>query len=286
MPGGLAIPPAFSGFITANSAAARRGVSISGNASANVVGAYTAIYSSTPADADGFFVFISGFSVGGPSAAIDVAVGAGGSEINIANQLMLWSTAGDANSCTGYHIPVAIPAGTKVSARMQSDRASEGCNVNIVTYQGDFVCPSGFAGVESLGFQSSVTGGTTVDCGGVVNTWGAYTQIISSTVRDYAGLLVNIDGNNTTAASISSMSFAIVVAIGSAGNEVDIIPGIVGLKNIDTTGANKNIWVAPSVTGPYWVPVPAGSRLSARAVSADTTANERLIGVTLYGIYA
>ncbi len=154
------------------------------SASANTKGGYTQIVASTAADTVFMQIDIIGFHNVGKFGALDLAIGAAGSEQIIVSNLMLAATqAGVAN--TTYLFPIQIPAGTAISARCQCDDVSDGMFVCLRLFDGAFTHLEGIAGIDSIGALASATAGTQIDPGATPNTLGAYAQLTASTPRDY-----------------------------------------------------------------------------------------------------
>ncbi len=82
-------------------------------------------------------------------------------------------------------------------------------------------------------------------------------------------------------ASWNFFSWAVNVAIGGAGSEKIIIPDFIidSSNNVATNGFRTQII--------HFTPIqiPAGTRIAAQAQSGTGTANQRVIGLTLYGLY-
>jgi len=133
----------------------------------------------------------------------------------------------------------------------------------------------GFQRIDSLGTNTSDSGGTAIDAGAVANTKGSYAQIIASTSVAYRGLIVMF-GNNATNRSLTA-DYAVDIAVGAAASERIIIPDL-ELK------ANGQDQVTPQVWGPFFFNIPSGVRLSARSSSTTTDATERIVDVAILGL--
>ncbi len=245
----------------------------------NTKGAYSQLVASTAADTCFIEIDIFGWGSAASLGAVDIAVGAAGSEQVIINNLVLSDSTASASA--HYAFPVAIPAGTRISARAQSNvTATNTTFCSVILFDGAFTQNEGYGGVNSIGFNAGGSGGTGIDPGAVANTKSAYVQLTASTTVDFMGLVVNADISTSTT-SASFPSWFVDIAIGAAASEKDIIPNIFFLS-VGAGAANIVTPCSPLVLIP--VPIPSGTRISARAQCGVTTATARLIGITCYGI--
>lgn len=99
------------------------GVTISNPGAGNTKGSYTEITASTDRPYQGLFISIQGAqstAISSGSALVDVAIGPGGNEINIIEDLHCVTTTGESiDPITPSTIMRHIPAGTRISARYQ-----------------------------------------------------------------------------------------------------------------------------------------------------------------------
>ena len=121
-------------------------------------------------------------SCAGPTVAIDIGVGAGGSEVAVISNLMAApGTSTYTYTNTSYLFPLQVPAGTRISGRAQSAAANDGgAFTSIQLFDDSFTGMEGAAGVDSVGFVSGTTLGTLVDPGGTANTKGSYYQLTAA----------------------------------------------------------------------------------------------------------
>jgi hypothetical protein len=260
------------GTVTASST----GTTLTSNATAGVKGSYVQLIASTAADACWLAVQMrSDSSVG--SAALDVAVGAGGSEVIIANNL--WAQ--DATSqeeVVSYLFPVSIPKGTRVAARVASGTsAGPAFFVTVQLFDGAFTQIEGAAGLDSLGVTVSTMTATQLTSG-AANTKGSFAQLIASTARDYMGLFLVFDNNGISGTPSGTTHFLVDLAIGAAASEKVIIPNVQAYWQF----ANTVEYKPAGPIGPYWIPIPAGTRISARC---QDSVGSNAIFVLAHGIY-
>lgn len=248
------------------------GTSVFTGGSANTKGSWTQITAATTADACLLIVQFAPFD--DPPFAVDIGVGASGSEVTIASNLVLNST----TNSTEYMIPCQIPAGARIAARAQAPGVSFEMTLSVIAFDGSFSMYEGYAGIDSIGFNTATTTGTVLTASNTPYTKGSYVQLTASTSRDYAGLIVGYDSGTTVT---DFNYFLIDIAIGASGSEIVILPNLIWNYNASTiTGDPPNSPFIP-------ISVPSGTRLSARATTTfgnvGTTAVA--VGVTLYGIY-
>lgn len=239
---------------------------------ANTKGSYVQLVSSTTRDTDYMIVNIINFPSTGDTQAIDIAVGGSGSEqVVIANLLASSHT----NDVVSYKIPFSIPAGTRVSARMQSATLNDSVAINIILCAGNMEFVP-YLTCDTYGFSSTTSLGTAIDPGGSTNTKGSYVQLTASTTRDHYGLAFAIDDQNVAIANTANWLFDI--AVGVAASEQVVIPNLC----LSSTGATTNL-SPPNSNGIIPIQIPAGSRLSVRAQCTTATLALRVFGITLYG---
>ena len=240
--------------------------------SSNVKGSYVQLIASTTYDTVGFFLFITGTGGGTKTCLFDVAIGAASSEQIIAPDI-LWSNHSWNENGALIWIPVRIPAGSRIAVRGQRNGSGD-CDIGIL-----LMGPKGgfpfVARLDAYGSDTSDSGGTSVDPGASAGTKGAYSQLASSTTYDVAGLVVccgPIGDFN------SSREWNIDIAVGAASSEQIILP------NLHTSMNNDQRANAPQWMGPFFIAIPSGSRIAARAACNSTTSSQRIIDVAVYGL--
>lgn len=264
MPGGFPLGLELCNGTDIGSSLTTGGVSVTGGA--NTPGSFAQLSASTPHDACWCEVTI--FPTGNSSnrQAVDIAVGAAASEVVVVNKLMAISNTGR-NCLASYGFPLSIPAGTRVSARSSNSSTNDALNVNMRLYDGAFTMMDGAAGIDAIGFNSATTVGTTLT-GGATGAKGSYAQLTAATLRDYMGFFAAFDTGSATDVALLD------IAIGAAASEINLVP-------------NFGIFTQATIMAPtpiFWIPVPAGSRLSAR-IDFISAAAASTINMTLYGIY-
>jgi len=275
MPGGLPLGlDVCNGNSTGTSSSLGTAVTCAG--SANTKGSWAQLVASTPNDTVFVDVVIyfnaSAFSAAGQQLAVDIGVGAGGSEVVIANNLM---NVPGYTLKTGVHyaFPLAIPAGTRIAARAQASVASAVANVSINLFDGSFTQMEGIAAVDSIGFQAGTTRGVTLTPNASANTMGSYAQLVASSSVDYMGIMAAFDYQG---GAFATQNWLVDIAIGAGGSEVVVVP------QLFTGGGGANAFGCPVMP---FIPlsIPAGTRIAARCQSS--AASGAAIGATLFGVY-
>ena len=243
------------------------GTPITAGSTANTKGAFATIIAATPTDCCMLVLSFREYTDSTVQTAVDIAIGPAGSEVvfipnfvlGVASNLLMSSIV----------LPLNLPAGTRISARSQSSKAGQVCNLSITTFDGALVSADGNAGVDALGFNPATSGGTQITPAN--NAKGSFIQLAAATPRDYVGLFYCIDFNNMSNFS-NGRTYFFDIAIGPAGSEQVIVPNI----QFDQQGVGTGI-------GLYLpIQVPAGTRISARA---QALFNDRPPAMTVYGVY-
>jgi hypothetical protein len=247
-----------------------RPVTITGHASTHTEGAWVELIAST--DADFTWVnFTYGLHVSTQIAAlVDIGIGAAASETPIVSDLAV-STKGSTNSepyaCS---FPFAIPAGSRISARMRSSASAATQDVAIRLSNGIIpydVCPNVS---ETFGAITATSLLTAIDPGGVAHTLGSYIQLAAATTIDAMWALVQVNGNIILrSANVQSL---LNVATGAAAAEVPFIEAFPLMTNS-----------AIDDTAPHFISTPvdiaSGARISAASRANETTVTVRNVGV-------
>lgn len=242
-----------------------------------VKGSWSQIVASLAQDCSWMMFYIETLNSSGTNYAVDIGVGSSGNEVVIvANLLFSSQSAGGIR----YMFPLNIPAGTRVAARVAGNGSpggglSVGFNVFSDTYQ-SAGCGSA---IDTYGLNSATILGTAVDPGATVNTKGAYSQVVASTVADIAGIFVAFDQQNTGSGSSNAIYYLVDIAVGLSGSEVVIIPNVL-LSAYVGTSATQLDGHLPYVA----VQIPAGSRIAVRCQSSTNTSPDRVIGCTIFGV--
>lgn len=255
--------------------AASRGTTVTANGSNNVKGNYAELIAATAFEAS-FILIMLDDQVAAVDYLIDIAVGAGGSEVIIASNLLATGGTGSIVYGAHYMIPIKIPAGSRLAARCQCSTGSSAIRVSALLFGGGFLAPETLSLVTTYGDNTADSGGVSVDPGGTINTKGAYSQITASTTYQIRWLIIAI-GNQLNNVR-TSQSWLIDIAVGAAASEVVLLP------NITLNCSTSPDIITPQTICMIPIKIPAGTRLSVRAQSDGNDATDRLFDVILYGV--
>lgn len=234
---------------------------------------YTELNASTSFPAEWLLCSVGNAGVAGDFL-IDFAIGAAASEQDIMTNVP-YSSRGGTLEIKYFLVPIHIPAGTRISARCQSNAAG-GAQVRCqVILLGGANIPALGGVCVTYGASTGDSGGTSIDPGGAANTKGGWVEVVSSTTREINWLVICIGG--AANAVRSSFLWALDIAIGGAGVEQ---PVIADLQLGSHTTADDMF------PGFMYFPchIPAGSRLSAQAACNGTDATDRLFDIILLGV--
>ena len=251
------------------------GTVVTSSATANTKGAYTQLIAATASDAAFMEVRIYVQNSNSPNFAIDIAVGASGSEVVLVPNLVTQTIFAGYNLVV-WAFPISIPAGTRIAARMQDSSGSQTATVSLTLFDAGFTMPDGYSGVDAIGFTATSTEGTSLTPSTTVDTMGAYSQLIAATTRDYVGIFGAFDSQQGNS---KVQSYLVDVAIGASGSEQIIIPKLFNYNS------DSNNWMFQFPFHP--IQIPAGTRIAARCQTNATSGsgNQRPIDLTLYGVY-
>ena len=228
---------------------------------AHTFGAWTELTASTPYDSSAMLLGLQTFFTINTATGtiLDIGIGASGSEQSVC-QLAV----GSANVST-YAVPVFLPAGSRVSARIQSVVTGGKTGIVAINYLpsvGDFL-PATY--VDVYGVDLSTSRGVNLAAS---NAW---TQITASTSRAYRMLTMIWSASNTNTGGNLTGTVS-QLGVGLSGSETVLGTGKFG-SSTSTVIANQSypLLIVENV--------PAGSRLVARQNSARTMVDVTVIGV-------
>jgi len=253
-----------------------RGTRIAIGATPNTKTSWTELVASTPIAAQGFYVTLQQDSAAADTH-VDVAFGASGAEKTLVGNMLLSESGGDQGVV--YFFPVAIAAGTRLAVRAQSSLASPNVDVMLHLASANYLGAPGLARVRTYGADASDSGGTSIDPGGTANTEGAIVEIIANSNTFPIHALTVAIGNQANSTQTGTLNWLFDILIGASGAEKILIED---LQVFATTAGDL---ASPMVFGPFFVDIPAGTRVSARCQSANIEATDRLKDVILYGMY-
>lgn len=244
-------------------------------ASNNTKGAWVELSASTPVAAQGILVQMGGVGGAATNVLFDLGVGPAGSEIVIlGNFLQNYNVNACAYRAHALFLPIGIPAGTRLAIRSQGALKAGVAWVSINLVAGGLLFPMPLSQIDTYGANTGTSGGTSIDPGATINTYGAWVQL-SASCNDLKMLFMAIGSQNNT--GTSAALWRVDVGIGAAGYEYAVISQLELGSGI--TGA-----VCPPSMGPFPVHIPAGTRIAVRAQCSINDATDRLFDIVLYGM--
>lgn len=265
------------------------GTLVPGGSTQYAKGAWTQIITSTPHDMTCLLVSVNTLLAWGTGIGFDLAVGPSGSEVAFISNVVL--TGGTYGTGASVMLTTSIPAGTRISARMASIAGGDnGINLQIIGFDSGYLGAS-VSAYDTYGWAGTVTApaGVLIDAsGGAADAKSAYAQITASTAHDLSGFILGFDTQNylpTPGGGASDNQTILVdVAVGASGSENVIVPNLSIAKVYNDDGTNQVASLLPQFTPLIPLPIPAGSRIAARAQSSAPSSPDSLFGVSLYGL--
>jgi len=217
---------------------------------------------------------------------VDIGIGAIGSEEVIAENIMC----GQHENSYGYHvpeyfhIPIPVKAGTRISSRCQVSSVSASANMgsNLMWgVAGGFDDASKYVGISkciTLGAVTGSTNGTSVDPGGVANTYGSWVQFTSGLDYNLRGLSFRV-GPYDTDIGVSA-NWLMQIGIGGSGVEEPIVDYFYVRQAASSKRHAEN-----NIIPMFPFQIPASTRIAVRARCSMTDSTDRIGKVTLHGWY-
>lgn len=228
----------------------------------STLGAVTQLVASTDDEANGFIVMLTAISGGTSSAQIlvNIYVGGSGSEVAVVSGIQMGKAASSLGAQRFVTVPINIPAGTRISARMQADSYTNCPNVNCT------IIPLGigFSSVlpcdtsETWGVSTTTSLGTLATADSTANVKGPWSQMIASTGINSQQVVVQLQR-----ASLADGRYRLDIGVGGAGSEVVAIGDISFVCGVDG-GTNASQYCSRDMTLHIPLTIPEGSRVSMR----------------------
>lgn len=241
--------------------------------SANTKGSYVEIIASTSFTYEGFVLSLSTAEVTPEAGLVDIAIGAAASEVVIIPNIAV-TDAPFSPSCTEYYIPMRIAKGERVSARWQSTVSSEAIDVGLSGMAKGLDFGPIYQNCIDFGTNTGTSLGTAINIT-VANTKSAYVSVGTLPSGDINGIkayLVAFGSGNDTGQGTDQFFFD--VAIGTASNEVIILPDIIQQDNgLESSNPRESVLIHQAIHS---------EEIRARCQS-EQTANDRHI--YFYGFY-
>jgi len=233
------------------------------SATPHTKGSWVEIDASTARDVCGIWL-ISDNTIGATTVLagmlIDIGVGAGGSEVVVVGNFSV----GNYGIGVPIYLPIHIPAGNRVAARIQATVASDTYAPLVVLCFADRLGSfKGYSIADTIGVDTATSLPTTGDLAD-----SAWDEAIASTARDYRALSIHfaLPDNAVTGGNVS-----VDVGVGAGGSEQ-----VLGSWALSVTGSTEIITL---VLGPPFIEcdIPAGSRLAIRK-NTNNDLSAHLIG--------
>jgi hypothetical protein len=245
-----------------------QGTIVTASATTHTKGAWAQLIASTSAETTLVSINVGalGFNATETSALIDIGTGASGSESVLIGDVAVGSAASQSGGGgISIVVPVKIPSGTRISARIQAATASDQARVSIV-------CWSVGDGTSIPTSVDVVGGDTATSRGTALAASNAWTQVIASTSDDYAAFCL-VPSSSATVASSSALAYEIGVGASGSEQTFGVIPWLV-MSNSEQLTQNM---IYP--LNFFAKDVPAGSRISVRQSSAESFFEATVIGI-------
>ena len=251
------------------------GTATPSSASQYAKGSWSQLIAATPFDSGLMMVYLSRVDLGG-AFLVDLAIGGAGSEQVIVSNLNTITGGSGDNTCR-YLLPIIVPAGVRLSARSSYTVAgSNSVNVSATLFGRSLSQPPAFSGVDLISVDRVNVGQIPYhQLNGTINVRSAWMQHTAATTREYKAIALAQAGYASAAGAPAYI--VLDYAMGGAGAEQPFLTDI-GLA-VDNTSFGRM-----DVAGPLPIPIPAGVRISSRAMSNVSNANNYAI-CGLYGFY-
>jgi hypothetical protein len=246
-------------------------VTVTANSSAHTKGAWSQLIASTSADSACIYLRVNGIGTSATNTAtlLDIGTGATGSETAIISNVAVGGAAGSGFDPNGIYmqVPIQIPSGTRISARIQSV-VTGGKTATVeaaVGGAGDYAAAP--TSVDSIGGNTA-----TSEAIGMSGSSGSWTQVVASTSVAYRAIVLV-----PSFASINRVSanLQFTIGVGASGSEAAF--GVAPFR-VASNETATSMWPCISLFGQA---VAAGSRIAVKHNIASTPSE---IQVTLIGI--
>lgn len=250
------------------------GSSVAANAAANTKGNWLQLSGGLAFDCDQLVLELDQRTVSqNRDVLCDIGVGGAGSEVSLIDNLLFSLSPNDFKVAV-YQLPIHIPKGTRVAARIQASTGSTEIEIWGRCFAATLKENQGFPWCQTIGANTADSGGTTIDPGGVISTAGAWTQLVASCDRHVKAMTLAMGGQLNAARIATVCDFDI--GIGGAGSEITLFT-----VRIRTSATPSS--VTPATYGLVPVSIPPGTRIAARATNYSTTdATDRIFDLVGY----
>lgn len=234
------------------------GTLVTASGTIHTKGAYAQLIASTTYDWHGFWLITGGVAIAASATdmLLDIAIGAAASEQVILPDLLVGYTAATSVGPRQWFIPIFIPRGSRIAARIQALIASDTTQVTVHGVSGNSGLPSPlFRGADAYGIVSATSRGTSHTPG---NSGAESTDanIGVTTTKNYGAVMIGV-GQQTTA--ITAIAYHWELTIG-------------GITRAEwrTVNSTAEVIYGPYPGCPTTVSVPIGTQLQVQAEASGT----------------
>jgi hypothetical protein len=244
-------------------------VTVTADTLAHTKGGWVELIASTSANASFIIIDVGGVQQSGVDTAtlLDIGTGGMGVETALIKEVAIGSATRSAQlAAFSFDVPIKIPSGTRLSARIQSlVTGGKTASIKIFTFDwGDYdAAPTS---VDVLGTSTATSAGTAMS-----GASGSWVQIIASTPRAYRAVVLVPSASD---ASLAGAIYTFVLGSGASLSETELGSVFGYFSTVEAAGMGALPTLIPAL-------VPAGSRL---AVKHDIGSNSNRYDVTLIGI--
>lgn len=206
---------------------------------------------------------------------VTLYTGGSGSETPVASNLLFDGSGGSAIGGGGIvDVPLAIPAGTRLSVSAQSGAVGATLTAAVTISRVGTV--PGISSFTTYGADTGTTRGVSIDPGATANTKGGWTEITSASSSIIQALVLSCGFGGNGAPDSARWYFDI--GTGAPLSETVLIPDI----QIEAYGASTvyGLLVRSALVFPY---IATGTRIAVRASCSINNATDRKLDVVLLG---
>jgi hypothetical protein len=253
---------------------AGEGTTVTGGAANTKGAAWEQLTAATTSDWAGFMVLVSAANSSGNRFLVDIATGALAAETVIIPNFFAFPSSVGAGMSWAY-FPLNVPAGTRISAKLQANGSGGNAQVSIVGEVRTANHPPLWNNCELLAAAWTTTtypSATTITSVSAGNT--GWTEVVASTARTYGAMVANMGpatGLNPTVAR----SLIYRLATGAAASEV-------AFYALPSGTIASNPYTGRPPLRPIFKSIPSGTRVSAEVISQTT---EAAFSPQVYGCY-
>jgi hypothetical protein len=254
-----------SAFASSAPASGDLGILVTSGGSANTYGSYSTLLDPIPFETKGLIVNIgTGLNY---RTHVDLAIGSAGNEVVFVSRLF---TANTPNQFGGgcFLLPIRLPAGARLSARVQSNGTSANLRVSTMCIGGGGAV-SEFVQCEAIGLVAATTDRITIACSHTANTKSTWTELTAATASEIREVLFHHAFTYTS----GTLWYSYDIGLGAAGSEIILLPDVVFLGESGRSGS----WF-----GPIPCRIPEGSRVAMR-VATNISSSSNLASLLPYG---